>query len=435
LVFQHHALIALVTMSVVLIFIVFDIVDMTVAAMLGVVVFAFTGILTRADVAPILDRGGAPLALLFGGMVVARSLVPTGVFDWMGSGMLRWSRGAGWRFLLGIALLTAPLCALLPSSTVVILLTPVVIAAARRLGMDFMPPVILMVIAANSAGLLTLVGDPAAFTVGTAFGMTYRDYLVQLSLCGVLCVLTPIALSPLLFRRQWRFRNETVDIPHVKIKHPAFLAVTLAILAGMVALFILGKDLPVAIGPPGAAIVGATFCLLAIYGWQVDAVGAVIRDVDWKTLLFVGCMFFLVGGLVNSGVLDGIYNLMAQAFGQDLRLAAVSLLLLMAGASGLVPNLPLAVAMILIVKGYLVVVEMVPEDALAATFSAWPETVLPVYAALMFGATLGGNSTLIGRARPFHSCAFFATACRSPSFRWRSRQRTSLPWAEANAYG
>jgi Na+/H+ antiporter NhaD/arsenite permease-like protein len=395
---QHQALIAIVTMSIVLIVIVFDLLDMTVAAMLGIVVFALTGVLTRADVPIVLDRGGAPLALLFGGMVVARTLVPTGLFDWMGGSLLRWSGGAGWRFLLSVTLMAAPLCALLPSTTVVILLTPVIIGAARRLGMDFMPPVILMVITANSAGLLTFVGDPAAFTVGSAFGMTYGRYLSELSLCGVLCVLVPMALAPLLFRREWRFQGKVGGGGPEAIKRPVFLAVTLAILALMVALFIRGEALPVALGPPAAAILGATFALLAIYGWRVDSVSEVIRDVDWKTLLFVGCMFFLVTGLVSSGALSGIYRLMADAFGQNLILAAVALLVGIAAASSLVPNLPLAVAMILMVKGYLVLVEVVSEDALGATFSAWPAAVLPVYAGLMFGATLGGNATLIGAA-------------------------------------
>jgi Na+/H+ antiporter NhaD/arsenite permease-like protein len=47
-------------------------------------------------------------------------------------------------------------------------------------------------------------------------------------------------------------------------------------------------------------------------------------------------------------------------------------------------------------KGYLVAVEAVPETALAAGFSDWPTVVLPVFIAMMFGGTLGGNATLIG---------------------------------------
>ena len=40
--------------------------------------------------------------------------------------------------------------------------------------------------------------------------------------------------------------------------------------------------------------------------------------------------------------------------------------------------------------------EAVGEAALAAGFSDWPHAVIPVFIAMMFGATLGGNATLIG---------------------------------------
>ena len=52
-------------------------------------------------------------------MVVARSLVPTGLFDYIGSLFLRATQGSGKRFLLGLLLLVAPLCAVLPNATTV----------------------------------------------------------------------------------------------------------------------------------------------------------------------------------------------------------------------------------------------------------------------------------------------------------------------------
>ena len=41
-------------------------------------------------------------------------------------------------------------------------------------------------------------------------------------------------------------------------------------------------------------------------------------------------------------------------------------------------------------KGYLVAAEVVPETALASGFIDWPAVTLPVFIAMMFGATLGG---------------------------------------------
>jgi len=58
----------------------------------------------------------------------------------------------------------------------------------------------------------------------------------------------------------------------------------------------------------------------------------------------------------------------------------------------------LVAASILMIKGYLVAAEAVPEAALAGDFTGWPAATIPVFVGMMFGATLGGNATLIGAA-------------------------------------
>ena len=68
----------------VILLIAFDLIDMTVAALLGVSVLIVFGILDGSDLMPIVQTGGGPLALLFGGMVVARVIGKTGIFDWIG---------------------------------------------------------------------------------------------------------------------------------------------------------------------------------------------------------------------------------------------------------------------------------------------------------------------------------------------------------------
>jgi len=62
----------------VILLIMFDLIDMAVAALLGVSVLFVSGILDRGDLMPIVHTAGGPLALLFGGMVVARVIGKTG---------------------------------------------------------------------------------------------------------------------------------------------------------------------------------------------------------------------------------------------------------------------------------------------------------------------------------------------------------------------
>jgi Na+/H+ antiporter NhaD/arsenite permease-like protein len=144
------------------------------------------------------------------------------------------------------------------------------------------------------------------------------------------------------------------------------------------------------------AIIGATLALLVIYGIKIEPVEAVFRDVDWKTLVFLGAIFCLVQGFTKTGLLQGLSLQLYEWFGADLTLVALLLLAGIGLLSSLLANIPVVAASLIMTKGYLVAAEAVPEIALVAGFTDWPASTLPVFIAMMFGATLGGNATLIG---------------------------------------
>ena len=79
----------------VILLIALDLIDMTVAALLGVSVLIAFGILDGNDLMPIVHTAGGPLALLFGGMVVVRMISKTGIFEWMRDAFLRATGGSG----------------------------------------------------------------------------------------------------------------------------------------------------------------------------------------------------------------------------------------------------------------------------------------------------------------------------------------------------
>lgn len=383
----------------VILVIAFDVMDMAVAALLGVSALMAFGILHEPDFLGALKIGGGPLALLFGGMVVAHTLGSTGIFDRVGAVYLRATRGSGKRFLLLLIALVAPVCALLPNATTVILLAPVIIRVARALETDIVRPLILTAIVSNAAGMLTLVGDPATFLVGSSIGMSFGQYLHKVSLGGLLSLLALIPLLPLLMPDLWRLRRTLPPAEQAKpLERPWFAVLALAVLAVMVALFLFGEDLPTHIVPAAVAIIAAALALLVIYGVKVEPIENAIRDVDWKTLLFLGCIFCLVQAVTNTGLLQALSIKLYGWFGTRFTVVALLLLAGIGLLSSLLANTPVVAASLLMIKGYLVAAEVVPEAALAGDFTGWPAATVPVFVAMMFGATLGGNATLIGSA-------------------------------------
>jgi Na+/H+ antiporter NhaD/arsenite permease-like protein len=377
----------------------FNLIDMTLAALLGASVLLALGILTQQDITNSIKFSEGMLSLLFGGMVVARTLVPTGIFEHVGTRFLLATGGSGKRFLLMLVAMVATICAFLPNATTVILLAPIIIRVSVALEVDFVGPMILTAIVSNSAGLLTLVGDPATFLVGSSIGMTFGQYLRHVSLGGLLAVLIVIPLLPRVMPEIWNTRRELpADLHPQPLARPWFCFAALSVLVLMIGLFVYGEDLPSRVVPPSVAIIAASLALLVIYAAKVEPVENVLKDVDWKTLLFLCCMFWLVEAFTKTGIVQNLSHLLYAGFGTRLWLVALVMLTGIALASSVLANTPVVATSILLIKGYLVVAELVPEHALGPTFTAWPDATLPVFIAMMFGATLGGNSTLIGAA-------------------------------------
>jgi Na+/H+ antiporter NhaD/arsenite permease-like protein len=85
-------------------------------------------------------------------------------------------------------------------------------------------------------------------------------------------------------------------------------------------------------------------------------------------------------------------------------------------ASGVLANIPFVAVMLVMVKGYLVTAEWLPEIALAPTFADSPLQVMPVFVAMRFAATLGGNATLIGASANAVSVGICAAQAKPVSF-------------------
>lgn len=371
---------------------------LTVAALLGALILVFAHVMTLQEAMNYIARSYATLALFFGVMVLVRAFEPTKVFEYIATQMVMIAKGSGRVLLLAIIGITTVICSVLPNATTVMLLAPLIPPLAEEIGVDFVPLLILMVFAANSAGLLTLVGDPATFIVGSSINMSFNQYLAKLSFGGLLAVLSVLAIAPFLFRKIWRTKFEHLeDLPHPQINHPRVLMLGGVIVALVLIFFVIGESLPIPIDPASVALLGAGLALLLAHQTKIDTVHNILRDVDWSTLIFFMSTFVLIGGLQKTGVTNQLAKLLALVIGNNIALGSLVLVFVMGILSSLVPNIPLVVAMVPLLKQYIVNIGMAGSEILEPTFSGnFPPEVLPLFYAMMFGATLGGNGTLVG---------------------------------------
>ncbi|MEG3977190.1 ArsB/NhaD family transporter [Microcoleus sp. herbarium8] len=373
-------------------------IHLTVAAFLGALILVFTHVMTLNNAIEYIGRSHGTLGLFFGVMVMVRAFEPTKVFDYLATKMVLLAKGKGKNLLLGIVAITTPICAVLPNATTVMLLAPLIPPMAQELGVDFVPLLILMVFVANSSGLLTIVGDPATFIVGDAINMSFADYLTQLSLGGAISVAALVAILPWLFPEIWRKKLDNLDnLPPPKINHPRILVVGGLITAFVLVFFVVGESLPIPISPAAVALLGAGLAMLLAHHSKIDTVNNILRDLDWSTLLFFMSFFVLIGGLEKTGIIGSMSGFLAVVLGKNIFLGSLALLFFVGLMSSVVPNIPLVVAMVPLLKQYVVNVGLAPTEVLNPDFAGqFPVAVLPLFYAMMYGANLGGNGTLIG---------------------------------------
>jgi Na+/H+ antiporter NhaD/arsenite permease-like protein len=393
-----QAAIAAITFIGVIVLVMTEWVHLTIVAFLGALILIFTHVMTLNNAIEYIGRSHGTLGLFFGVMVMVRAFEPTKVFDYLATKMVILAKGKGKNLLLGIVAITTPICAVLPNATTVMLLAPLIPPIAEEVGVDFVPLLILMVFVANSSGLLTVVGDPATFIVGDAINISFTDYLAQLSLGGAISVAALVAILPWLFPEIWRKRLEDLEhLPHPKINHPRVLVVGSLITAFVLLFFVVGESLPVPLSPAAVALLGAGLAMLLAHHSKIDSVNHILRDLDWSTLLFFMSFFVLIGGLEKTGVIGSLSSFLAVILGKNIFLGSVALLFFVGFLSSLVPNIPLVVAMVPLLKQYVVNVGLAPAEVLNPDFAGqFPIEVLPLFYAMMYGANLGGNGTLIG---------------------------------------
>jgi Na+/H+ antiporter NhaD/arsenite permease-like protein len=352
-------------------------VDRTLVALLGGLLVVALGIIDQEEAFEAIDFN--VIFLLAGMMVLAGGLRRTGFFEFVGAYAIRLSAGRPFRLLLMLSVLTAVLSALLDNVTTVVLLAPVTLSIARRLKVSPFPYLFSQIMASNIGGTATLIGDPPNILIGSAAGLDFADFLLNLAPVVLVIMVAFVGLMWLMFGRSMEDDADRLDTlaqldPAAAITDRPLMIRSLIVLAVTIAGFLAHS----AIGLEAAtiALLGAT--VLMIVG-RLDPHEA-LRDIEWQTLFFFVGLFMLVEAIVHVGIVGGVAEALASAVGGQTDVAAIALLWFSAVASAVVDNIPYTATAIPIVRQLI-------ESGLTAD---------PLWWSLALGACLGGNLTIVG---------------------------------------
>ena len=352
-------------------------VDKTVAALLGGALVVVLGVVGQEEAFEAVDLN--VIFLLAGMMIMAGILRRTGFFQWLAIRSVRIAGGDPIRLLLVLSAVCAGLSAFLDNVTTVVLIAPVTIYVASVLRISPMPFLIALILAANIGGTATLIGDPPNILIGSAAGLGFDAFLVNMAPAAILVFIGFLAMVRWFFARDLAVHADVreavlaLDESEVLTDH-RLLRVSLGVIGLTLLGFLFARPLGLEAG--AIALLGAAVLTLLA---RLDA-ETVLREVEWPTLFFFVGLFMLVAAIVHVGIVDAVADWLIELTGGDPTVTTLGLLWLSAIASGIIDNIPYTATMIPVVQ----------------ELGASGVPIEPLWWALALGACLGGNATIVG---------------------------------------
>jgi Na+/H+ antiporter NhaD/arsenite permease-like protein len=383
----------LITASVILVvtfmLVITDRYDRSLLALLGAGAMILSGVLTQEEAIRGIDFN--TIALLTGMMILVSVARRSGVFEFLAIASAQAVHASPAGMLCLLSLVTAIASALLDNVTTVLLIAPVTLAITQRLRVPPFPFLFTEIMASNIGGTATLIGDPPNIMIGSAAGLSFNAFILNLAPVIVVVLAVQLLLTHLFWGRSTHAAQADRDAvmalsARTAITDPRLLRLSLAVFAITMLAFIFAPLLRL---EPGAIAIIAAASLMLLDNLvhhrseQTGKISAVYGDVDWITIFFFVGLFIVVHGLERTGAIADLAQALVVFSHGNLALTASAILWGAAILSAIVDNIPFVAAMIPLIK------------ILAPNFGG-DEALLPLWWALSLGACLGGNGTLIG---------------------------------------
>ena len=364
-------------------------VNRAILGLLGAGLMILCGVLTQEAALRGVDFN--TIGLLLGMMLIVNITAKCGVFQYVAIWSAKIVNAKPMGVLLMLSVVTAVISSMLDNVTTVLLVVPVTLAITEELNVKAYPYLIYEVVFSNIGGTATLIGDPPNIMIGSAVGLSFNDFVYNLT--PVILVVMAVSLVPIYLI--WRKELVTTEEARRRvmqfnereaIKDVLLLKQSIGILAMVIMAFIGAHSLKIA--PATIAMFGAALLLLLDnFGRSADDQGknvhAAFAEVEWVTLMFFVGLFILVYGLESSGVIRMMAERLLAATGGDPKVTAIAILWGSAILSAFIDNIPFVATMIPMIKSM-------------APAMGGEQALMPLWWALSLGACLGGNGTLIG---------------------------------------
>ena len=360
----------------VIISIVSEKINRTVAAITGAVLMIVTHVLTLDQAISHIDFN--TIGVLIGMMIVVAVVKNSGLFEYIAIYTAKKSKGNPWKIMVYFIFITAILSALLDNVTTVLLVGPMTIVICQIIKVNPVPFLMTEIIASNVGGTSTLIGDPPNIMIGSAANLNFTDFIVNVGPVIIFIIISLIICFKIIYRKEVNnAANETAitSLDEEKaIQDKSLLYKSIFVLL----LILLGFIFHNKLNMESSIVSLSGACIMLLIGKQDT--NEIINDVEWSTIIFFMGLFVVVGGISESGVIKDLATLILDFTKGNTTFTMCIILWVSAIISSFLDNIPFVATLI----------------PLILTMESQGMNVMPLWWATSLGACLGGNGTLIG---------------------------------------
>jgi Na+/H+ antiporter NhaD/arsenite permease-like protein len=323
---------------------------------------------------------------LAGMMVMVEGMARVGFFRWLCMRIAKLVNYKTISIFITFMVMSFVLAMFIDSITVILFLAAVTIELSQLLKFNPVPMIMSEIFCANLGGSATMCGDPPNIIIGTAFGYSFGQFVVNTGLIAAICLVVVVVFFYLSYRKELATpEGQAVDVSGMPDPKSAILdkkgfVISCVIFLIAVALLVSHAMTGLTVATIGIFIAAITLITTAIVAGG-EGIKEIFKGVDYKTLLFFIGLFIVVGGLEQTGILELIAGFIETVSGGNAYIMVAIIIWISAIASAFIDNIPFAATMVPVISS------LSAATGVPLTTLAW---------GLAMGTDIGGSATPIG---------------------------------------
>ena len=373
--------------AITILIVVSNVIDSTLAGMIGVAVMIWFGVMSEDDAFKYVDWN--VMAILVSIWLIAGYFGKSGVPSWLSVQALRLSGGRPGYLVMILTFLAGVISMFVDNVVTILMMAPVALPLARAMKIPAVPVILMIGFGANFMGTALIIGDLPPQMLHSVAGAEFFDFIWQFGRPSSFPILMATFFLTLggMYLYGFRGRARVTDIGSLgvdaRIPNPLFATVVVAWFLGTVVAMSMREYIGVKLG--FIALTGALSLVLVLHFLgdkvrEAPSFEEMVQELDWRAIFFYIALFALVGGLEKAHILEKLAEAMKPVFAESYALGASLLYWVTVPIVGLVEHDAYILTFLYTIKGMG-----------EAGIEPWP-----LYWMLLWSGTLGSNLTVAG---------------------------------------